>query len=132
MGTLEVTNRGKGWHPHAHMLVLLDRYVDQKALSREWKQITGDSFVVGITRLDPDAQPIEAFVEVFKYALKFSDLSPDQVWHAASTLRGQRLLFSLGCFRGVDVPDELTDPELEGLPFYEYFYRYLEGVGYSL
>lgn len=132
VGTLEVTNRGKGWHPHAHMLVMLDRYVDQKALSAEWHSITGDSFVVGITRLDPLADPIEAFVEVFKYALKFGDLSPAQIWHAARTLRGQRLLFSLGCFRGVDVPDELTDEPLDGLPFVELFYRYLEGVGYSL
>lgn len=132
VGTLEVTNRGKGWHPHAHMLVLLDRYVDQKALSAEWKSITGDSFVVGINRLDPDAEPIEAFVEVFKYALKFSDLTPSQIWHAARTLRGQRLLFSLGNFRGVDVPDQLTDEPLEGLPYEEYFYRYLDGIGYSL
>lgn len=132
VGTLEVTNRGKGWHPHAHMLVLLDRYMDQKALSAEWKAITGDSFVVGINRLDPDAEPIEAFVEVFKYALKFSDLTPAQIWHAARTLRGQRLLFSLGNFRGVDVPDQLTDEPLEGLPYEEFFYRYLDGVGYSL
>lgn len=132
VGTLEVTNRGKGWHPHAHMLVLLDRYVDQKALSREWHQITGDSFVVGITRLDPEKPPIEAFVEVFKYALKFSDLTPAQIWHAARTLAGQRLLFSMGCFRGVDVPEDLTDEPLEGLPFVEWFYRYYDQIGYSL
>jgi hypothetical protein len=132
VGTLEVTNRGKGWHPHAHMLVLLDRYVDQKALSQEWRAITGDSFVVGITRLDPQADPIEAFVEVFKYALKFSDLTPPQIWHAARTLAGQRLLFSLGCFRGVEVPEELTDEPLDGLPYFEWFYRYYEGLGYSL
>jgi hypothetical protein len=114
------------------MLVLLDRYVDQKALSREWHDITGDSFVVGITRLDPDRPPIEAFVEVFKYALKFSDLTPAQIWHAARTLGGQRLLFSMGCFRGVDVPEELTDEPLDGLPFVEWFYQYLAGVGYTL
>jgi hypothetical protein len=132
VGTLEVTNRGKGWHPHAHMLVLLDRYVDQKALSNEWRSITGDSFIVGISRLDPDRPPIEAFVEVFKYALKFSDLTPAQIWHAARTLGGQRLLFSLGCFRGVVVPDQLTDEPLDDLPFFEWFYRYVEGIGYTL
>ncbi len=132
VGTLEVTNRGKGWHPHAHMLVLLDRYVDQKALSAEWRSITGDSFIVGITRLDPDKPPIEAFVEVFKYALKFTDLTPAQIWHAARTLGGQRLLFSLGCFRGVDVPDELTDEPLDDLPFVEWFYRYAHELGYSM
>lgn len=132
VGTLEVTNRGKGWHPHAHMLVLLDRYVDQKALSNEWRAITGDSFIVGIQRLDPDRPPIEAFVEVFKYALKFSDLTPAQIWHAARSLAGQRLLFSLGCFRGVDVPEELTDEPLDDLPYFEWFYRYVQGIGYTL
>jgi hypothetical protein len=132
VGALEVTNRGKGWHPHAHMLVMLDRYVDQKALSAEWKSITGDSFVVGITRLDRDRPPIEAFVEVFKYAVKFSDLTPAQIWHVAQTLGGQRLLFSLGCFRGVEVPEELTDEPLDGLPFFELLYRYVAGIGYTM
>jgi hypothetical protein len=114
------------------MLVMLDRYVDQKALSAEWKSITGDSFVVGITRLDRDRPPIEAFVEVFKYAVKFSDLTPAQIWHVAQTLGGQRLLFSLGCFRGVEVPEELTDEPLDGLPFFELLYRYVAGIGYTM
>lgn len=132
VGTLEVTNRGKGWHPHAHMIVALDRYVDQRALSDEWRSITGDSFVVGITRLDPSRPVAEGFAEVFKYALKFSDLTPEQVWHAAQVLAGQRLLFSYGCFRGVEVSDELTDEPLDGLPYIDHLFRYLDGAGYSL
>jgi hypothetical protein len=114
------------------MLVLLDRYVDQKALSAEWKSITGDSFVVGITRLDPSSSPFESFLEVFKYALKFSDLTPSQTWHAARVLAGQRLLFSMGCFRGVEVPEQLTDEPLDGLPYVEWLYRYYAGTGYTL
>jgi hypothetical protein len=132
VGTLEVTNRGRGWHPHAHMIVVLDRWLDQAALSAEWRSITGDSFVVGISRLDPSRPIAEGFAEVFKYALKFSDLTPSQIWTAASELAGQRLLFSLGCFRGVEVPEELTDEPLDDLPYVEWLYRYLDGAGYTM
>ena len=42
-------------------------------------------------------------MEVFKYAVKFSDLSLDDNWHAAQLLKGKRLLNSFGLFRGVEV-----------------------------
>lgn len=124
VGALEVTNKGKGWHPHAHMLVLLDDWIDQKAMSREWLDITGDSKVVGITRLDRDRSPAEGFAEVFKYALKFSELGPDQVWAAARTLARQRLVFSFGSLHGVKVSEELTDDALDDLPYADFIYRF--------
>lgn len=40
-----------GWHPHLHAFVLLEDYIDQEVLSQEWHRITGDSFVVGITKI---------------------------------------------------------------------------------
>lgn len=132
VGALEITNRGNGWHPHAHMIVVLDRWLDQRAMSKEWHEVTGDSFVVGITRLDPERPLAEAFAEVFKYSLKFSDMEPAQVWQAARLLAGQRRIFSLGCFRGVQVPESLADEPLDGLPFVELLFRYIHGVGYSL
>ena len=132
VGALEVTNKGRGWHPHAHMIVVLDRWLDQRALSAEWRSITGDSFVVGITRIDPSRPVAEGFAEVFKYALKFSELSPAQIWTAARALAGQRRLFSLGCFRGVEVPESLLDEPLDGLPYVEWLFRYLDGVGYTM
>jgi hypothetical protein len=48
-------------------------------------------------------------MEVFKYAVKFSDQPVADTWHAFQTLKGKRLLGSAGCFRGVEVPEELTD-----------------------
>lgn len=131
VGTIEVTNKGKGWHPHAHMVVLLDAYIDRDKLAAEWKQITGGSFIIDIRAVDR-ANPVDAFAEVFKYALKFSDMTPERVWEARRELRQRNLVFSLGCFRGVSVPTELTDEPLDGLPYVEWFYRYLRGVGYSL
>jgi hypothetical protein len=74
---------------------------------------------------------VSGFIEVFKYAVKFSDQPIEDTWHCYETLKGKRLLGSAGCFRGVEVPEQLTDDELHDLPFHTLFYRYLRG-GYSL
>ena len=70
-------------------------------------------------------------MEVFKYAVKFSDLPLDDNWQGYQTLAGKRLIASFGVFRGVDVPEELTDEGLDDLPYVELMYRFVYGVGYS-
>ena len=127
--------RGSGsgmWHPHLHMVALAESMPDQRALSAEWNDITGDSFIVDVRPIDP-LEPASGFVEVFKYAVKFSDQPEADTVHAYLTLKGKRLLASSGCFRGVPEPEGLLDDHeaLEGLPFVTLFYRYLRG-GYSL
>jgi hypothetical protein len=127
--------RGQGsgvWHPHLHMIALCEVPPDAERLSREWHQITGDSFIVDVRPISQD-DPVSGFIEVFKYAVKFSDQEPADTVHAWETLRGKRLLASAGCFRGVEVPDELTDDcaDVEGLPFMDMLYRYTK-AGYSL
>ena len=121
--TLELTNKGKGWHPHCHMIVLATSQPSQTALSAEWHKITGDSMVVDCRPILGD--PVEGFMEVFKYAVKFSDLTLADNWHAAQILKGKRLLNSLGLFRGVDIPESMLDEPLDGLPYLDRFYRYL-------
>ena len=123
--TLELTNKGNGWHPHAHMIALCPSQIDQAALSKEWHGITGDSMIVDVRPISGD--PSEGFMEVFKYAVKFSDLELDQNWHAAQVLKGKRLLNSFGLFRGVEIPESLLDEPLDSLPFWDRFYRYLGG-----
>lgn len=118
------------WHPHLHMIALAEVEPSQERLSREWHDITGDSFVVDVRPITGD--PVEGFLEVFKYAVKFSDQPPADTWHAYSVLKGKRLLGSAGCFRGVDVPDDLNDELLDDLPYVDLFYRFLRGVGYRL
>jgi plasmid rolling circle replication initiator protein Rep len=54
------------WHPHLHMIALAEQQPSQERLSREWHQITGDSFVVDVRPIVGD--PAEGFLEVFKYA----------------------------------------------------------------
>ena len=122
----------KSWHPHLHMIALCETPPDSRRLSAEWHSITGDSFIVDVRPIEGD--PVDGFLEVFKYAVKFSDQSPADTWHAFSTLKGRNLLASSGVFRGVEVPDTLTDEALglDDLPFIEYLYRYFKGGGYSL
>lgn len=128
--------RGSGsglWHPHLHMIALAENAPNAFELAKEWKNITGDSFIVHVTPIDQE-DPISGFMEVFKYAVKFSDQPPADTVHAWLTLATKRLLGSSGCFRGVVVPESLLDdPEgLGELPYITLFYRYLRGAGYSL
>ena len=126
--------RGSGsglWHPHLHMVAMAEEAPDQVALSREWLHITGDSFVVDVRPID-QADPASGFLEVFKYALKFSEMRTPDLFQAHQVLTGRRLVGSAGLFRGIEIPDQLTDEPLDDLPYAELFYRYLPGRGYTL
>lgn len=123
--------RGSGsgqWHPHLHMIALAEHEPDQSQLAAEWRNITGDSHIVDVRPID-QADAAAGFMEVFKYAVKFSDQPPADTVHAFLTLSGKRLLASAGCFRGVVVPESLMDdPEgLAELPYATLFYRFLSG-----
>lgn len=125
--------RGKGsglWHPHLHMVALAENAPDQVELADEWHAITGDSFIVDVRPIDL-ADPASGFLEVFKYALKFSDMEACDTFEAYQVLKGRRLVASAGLFRGIEIPDNLKDEPLDDLPFVELFYRYMAGR-YSL
>lgn len=134
--------RGSGsgqWHPHLHMIALAESLPLESAgnlgeLSRTWHNITGDSHMVDVRPISQE-DPVSGFIEVFKYAVKFSSQTPADTFHAFCTLSGKRLLGSSGSFRGVEVPESLLDaPEaLAELPFRTLFYRYLrQAGGYTL
>ena len=125
--------RGKGsgqWHPHLHMVAMCVEPPDQQALRDEWQDLTGDSWSCDVRPID-ELDPASGFLEVFKYALKFSDMSPADTFHAFQTLKGKRLVGSAGLFRGIEIPDALVDTPLDDLPYVDLFYRYV-GCGYSL
>ena len=127
-----------GWHPHIHMVVLVDkndpisfdaRKPKESQLSKDWLNITGDSFIVDCRPLK--GEPSEAFCEVFKYALKFSSMSINNNVLAYTHLKGRRLQGSFGLFRGVEIDNTLTDDLFDDLPYIELFYKYTS-AGYSL
>lgn len=125
--------RGDGsglWHPHLHMVVLSAHSPDKYLLSSEWENITGDSKIIDVRPISQD-DPASGFVEVFKYAVKFSDQPEADTVSAYQVLKGRRLLDCSGCFRGVVIPESLLDEPLDGLPYIDMFYRHT-GQGYSL
>ena len=127
--------RGKNsalWHPHLHMVTLCASSPNQYALRSEWEAITGDSFIVDVRPFYEGQPPAQGFMEVMKYAVKFGSMSLPDNWEVAQFLKGARLLFSLGEFRGVEVPDKLTDEPLDELPYFDLFYRYISESGYNL
>lgn len=139
VGSYEVTKDGgkgeikeTGWHPHAHIMVLHSERFDYKALQAEWLKITGDSHVLNVTPAKNPKDPAKDFLEVFKYAVKFTSLTPEQNLDAYEVLRGRRLVFSAGLFWGVDVPESQYDEELAELPYFELLYKYIVGSGYNL
>lgn len=126
--------RGKGsglWHPHAHAVWLCYEAPDASKLAQEWQAWTGDSYIVDVRPFHDQHDVAGGFAEVFKYALKFSDLPLDDNWQAFLELSNRRLVDSFGLLRGVEVPEELTDEPLEGLPYIDYLYRWFSS-GYGL
>jgi hypothetical protein len=125
--------RGSGlWHPHLHMVALAMVQPDAGELAIEWHAITGDSFVVDVRPID-QADPASGFLEVFKYALKFSDMEPPDTFHAFEVLTRRRLVGSAGLFRGVEIPESLIDEPLDDLPYVDRLYRFFRQAGaYSL
>jgi hypothetical protein len=125
----EFTNNGNGWHPHVHAIWLSREQPDMHRLRDEWKAITGDSFMCDVRPMD-EADPVGAFLEVFKYALKFADLADPDRLHAYKTLKGKRLQASFGDLRGLDVEPSDSDELLDDLPYIERMFSFVSGFGY--
>lgn len=144
--SVEVThNLETGWHPHVHAIWLSkDPAMFDEAtkfrLSTEWNQITGNSYICDIraiqaeTGLPDDIDPhAGGFAEVFKYAMKPSELGGDLMAQALPLLMKRRLVGSFGWFRGVPDPEHLGDDleKFDLLPYFELMARYTE-TGYRL
>ena len=110
------------WHPHLNLLLLSAEPIDEGRLRDEWRGLTGDSHQVYCRPRPNDAG---TFVEIFKYALKFSDLCPADTYHAYQLLAGRRLMGSFGAFRSIAIPSRESVAET---PYRLLLYRYQDGV----
>jgi len=127
VGSYEISySEEKGWHPHLHIVAFITSKIDQKALSKEWLAITGDSFVVDIRKID-EKNLSKSLNEVFKYALKFHSLTPAQAFECYLVLKHRKKLFSLGIMRGVQTPKNTTMEGLEDAPYDELQYWFRNG-----
>lgn len=67
------------------MIWLCREAPDARKLSEEWQHWTGDSFIVDVRPFHSDQDVVSGFFEVFKYALKFSELPLADNWEAYKT-----------------------------------------------
>lgn len=87
--TLEVTNRGKGWHLHLHALVSAG-WIDGGQLAREWCSVSGG---MGEIVMVKDARRADYLAKVKSYIVKGATLakwSPDQICTFILAFRGER------------------------------------------
>lgn len=96
--SLEVTNTGKGWHVHIHLLVDA-RWIDQLELAKQWAMVLGqDKAIVKVQ----DARGLDYLKEVAKYVVKGTDLALWQTPHLIElidALEGVRMFGTFGSLR---------------------------------
>lgn len=122
VGSYELSYSEKhGWHPHLHMIVFLEDYLDRQAFSREWLEITGDSMIVDVRLLD-EKNLFGSLLEVFKYALKFHSLTPSQTYKCYRALKNRKKLFTLGLMRGIKTEEDTpkAKPNFDALEVYRF------------
>lgn len=113
------TKDGQGWHFHEHIFGLASDWIDQAQLSREWLDVTGDSFIVDVRRVhakegrEGSTPAASGLLEVIKYPVKFAGLMPEDAWHAHKVLGGSRMTECLGNLRGIKTGTLETDDPLE-------------------
>jgi hypothetical protein len=135
MYSIEETRTENGWNVHANLMCrsatplkgLIKKPKQHKRVSywhpdmvETWQQLTG-SINVSISPICvTDQQALfENLHEIFKYSLKFQDLSPDDMLIAYRTLYGRRLLGTMGTLRGLKTDVELNGDGVENQLFIE-------------
>lgn len=97
---LEVKLSQDGWHPHLH-IVTSGSFLNQRALSEAWRDVTGDSFIVDVRAVKSSH---DAAYYVAKYITKgttaavWDDEDAAQEWITAS--KGVRTCSTFGTWRG--------------------------------
>jgi len=121
--TIECTKTPKGYNWHINFIVLIAK--DQeiklyksgvnnktwkdvfacKEVSENWKEITGDSFVVSVQEVKDIKGGLK---EVIKYSLKTEKEDNGRTLATyIKTTRGKRLFWSFGCVRGNDAEEQI-------------------------
>lgn len=93
------------WHPHLHLLVEGD-FIPQRELSREWLEVTGDSSIVDVRRVENVGH---AAAYCVKYGSKGCDSSvynaPSKLQEFVTAVKGRRFALTFGTWRGIKLMD---------------------------
>lgn len=122
--SIEIAHKWKnGWHPHINILACSDSDIvteskfargnTNQALLDEWKEITnGTSYIHNIRTIEvkKDHFSRSGIGEVFKYAIKFSDLSMEQLAEVMANQHKHKYRFfaTYGIFRGWEMWEGVT------------------------
>jgi hypothetical protein len=93
--SIEITNEGRGWHLHGHMLIDA-RWLNMQELSIEWGKLVGQQFAI-CKVLDCRGQCYLG--EVTKYVVKPAELvgwEPEQIGEFIGAIRGVRFFLTFG------------------------------------
>lgn len=117
--SIEITYNPKtGYHPHINILFCSKdkkedikeykkrngkTYFNSESLSKEWHEITKDSYITSCTPLDMnnEEQLKKNLMEVIKYSLKFNSIPNKNLIEIYPYLYKQRLFGTLGFFYGL-------------------------------
>jgi hypothetical protein len=123
----EITHNGKTWHPHMHGLIISDSPITTKQFRKEWEQISGgDSFMCDATLIKHTnmEQLKKAVLEVCKYMVKNTALTPEQLAQFITETKGKQLLRRFGLLSAGNIS---LDPNLEDYkdePFISHLFQY--------
>lgn len=99
------------WNVHLHIIVH-GRFLDKYKLSREWHQVTGDSFIVKVKLVD-DNRSVGRYV--VKYVSKpFNDTFMNRTEFLDTVvivMVGRRLCITFGDWRGIQLTESPNDKE---------------------
>ena len=137
MGSVEITYTKNGWNVHINWLLYSDNRVQvykvtdgkkswyqNKDLERFLKKFN-DSYIHSIDELNFSSTDLirKHLLEILKYALKFSSLSPEQLVEVYYTLYRKRLFFTFGSLRALKL-ESVKDVSIgDDIKDFEKFYR---------
>jgi hypothetical protein len=140
MIALEVTKSSNGWNIHLNLLCCTDNKIQgikkrggtfiHDELIENWRKVTdNNSFIVSINELNfNDGDELQKnLLEIFKYTLKFSDMSNQDLLEVYKNTFGKRLLRGWGIFNGLKEEIDLSDTELIGQEYIELIVRFVRG-----
>jgi len=135
--SFEVTKTKNGWNNHINLLCCSDKKITgiykkgntyiHNDIVRDWSKYTDNqSYIHSINEIDVsnDDSLIKNLLEIFKYSLKFQDLSHDDLIEVYEKTYRKRLLGSTGCLYGLKLDVNLDGDDVLGNKFLEIIYRY--------
>lgn len=140
--SFEVTKTKNGWNNHINIMCCADKEIkgiytfkdkngkkvsQHKEIMRDWQKYTDNkSFMHSINKIDISTEDklIKNLLEIFKYSLKFQDLSNEDLLEVYEKTHNKRLLGAFGSLYGIKTNVDLEGEEILGDKYLEIVYTY--------